>query len=83
MLGGRDERDGPTGARRRPRFMMLLTLLMLLLGGRMFITGASDLYRVVTGKAEVLNLDGGLNAENEVILRGQVVIVNLIALTLQ
>jgi len=79
MLGGRNERNSSIGAGRRPRFMTLLTLLMLLLGGRMFITGASDLYRVVTGKAEVLNLDGGLNAENEVILRGQVVLDNALA----
>jgi hypothetical protein len=59
--------------------MTLLTLLMLFLGGRFLVTSASDLYRVATGKLEVLSLDGTLEAQQETLLRGQVVLGNALA----
>jgi len=59
--------------------MTSLTVLMLLLGGRFLVTSASDLYRVATGKAEVLSLDGSLNAQQEVVLREQVVLGNALS----
>jgi hypothetical protein len=65
--------------RGRPRWMTLLTVLMLLVGGRFLMTSASDLYRVATGKAEVLSLDGTLDAQQEMLLRGQVVLGNALA----
>jgi len=65
--------------RRRPRWMTLLAVLMLLIGGRLFITSASDLHRVATGKAEVLSLDGSLDAQQEALLRGQVVLSNALS----
>ena len=65
--------------RRRPRWMTLLTLLMLLLGGRMFVTGVSDLSRILTAQPEVLGLDGSLDAQQEALLRGQVVLANALS----
>ena len=65
--------------RRRPRWMTLLTVLMLLVGGRLFITSASDLHRLVTGELEVLGLDGSLDAQQEHLLRGQVVLSNALS----
>jgi hypothetical protein len=59
--------------------MTLLTVLMLLIGGRMLVTGLSDLHRVATGKAEVLALDGSIDAQQEVLLRAQVVLSNALA----
>ncbi len=59
--------------------MTLLTLLMLLLGGRFFLTSASDLYRVATGKSGVLSLDGSIEAQQEMLLRGQVVLGNALS----
>jgi hypothetical protein len=79
MTGGRDGRNEAKERRRRPRFMTLLTVLMLLLGGRMFVTGVTDLHRLATGKAEVLSLDGSLDAQQEALLRGQVVLANALA----
>lgn len=52
-MSGRNEQNGPGRSRRRPRLMTLFTVLMLLMGGRVFVTSASDLYRLATGKAEV------------------------------
>jgi hypothetical protein len=68
-------------ARRRPRWMMLLTVLMLILGGRMFFGSVTDLHRVVTGKHEVLSLDGSLDAQQEALLRAQVVLANALSNT--
>jgi hypothetical protein len=48
-------------------------VLMLLLGGRMFFDSVSDLHRLVTGKAEVLSLDGSHDAQFEARLREQTV----------
>jgi hypothetical protein len=64
---------------RRPRGLTLLAILLLLLGGRLFITSASDLHRVATGRAEVLDLDGTFDAQQEALLRGQVVLGNALA----
>jgi hypothetical protein len=71
--------DDAQERRPRPRWMTLLTVLMLLLGGRLFITSASDLHRVVTGAAEVLSLDGSQDAQQEALLRGQVVLSNALS----
>jgi hypothetical protein len=72
-MGAGDERGA---ARRRPRWMTLFAVVMLLLGGRMLLTSLSDLHRVVTHKPEVLQLDGSLDAQQEVLLRAQVVLSN-------
>lgn len=79
MTLGRDERNEREGARRRPRWMTLLTVLLLLLGGRFFVTAVSDLHRVATGRAEVLSLDGSFDAQQEALLRGQVVLGNALS----
>jgi hypothetical protein len=59
--------------------MTLFSVLMLLLGGRMLVTGLSDLHRVATGKAEVLTLDGSLDSQQEVLLRSQAVLANALS----
>jgi hypothetical protein len=59
--------------------MMFLTVLMLLAGGRMFFSSVTDLRRLVTGQPEVLSLDGGLDAQQEALLRGQVVLANALS----
>ncbi len=79
MTFGRDERDVPEGRRRRPRMMTFLTVIMLLLGGRMFFSSVTDLHRLVSGKPEVLRLDSGLDAQQEALLRGQIVLGNALA----
>jgi hypothetical protein len=63
-------------ARRRPRWMILIAGIMLLIGGRMLLTSLTDLHRVVTRKPEVLQLDGSLDVQQEVLLRAQVVLAN-------
>ncbi len=75
MIGRSKDAD----RRRRPRWMTLLTVLMLLLGGRMFVTGVSDLNRLLTAQPEVLSLDGSLDAQQEALLRGQVVLANALS----
>ena len=72
-------RSNDVDRRRRPRWMTLLTVLMLLLGGRMFVTGVSDLNRLLTAQPEVLSLDGSLDAQQEALLRGQVVLANALS----
>ena len=79
MTFGRDERDVPEGRRRRPRWMTFLTVLMLLLGGRMFFSSATDLHRLTSGKPEVLSLDGGLDPQVEAQFRGQIVLANALS----
>ena len=82
MTGGRDERNQPDrrsfqlGRQRRPRWMTFFTILMFLLGARMFLGSVDDLYRLTTGKPEILNLDGGRDAQQEALLRSQVVLDN-------
>ncbi|MBN2576743.1 MAG: hypothetical protein JXP73_19420 [Deltaproteobacteria bacterium] len=70
-----DGRDRPP----RPRWLTFLAVLLLLVGGRLFVTSASDLHRVATGTADVLDLDGSLDAQQETLLRGQVVLVNALS----
>jgi hypothetical protein len=79
MTFGRDERDVPEGRRRRPRWLTFFTVLMLLVGGRMFFSSATDLNRLISGKPEILNLDGGLDAQQEALLRGQIVLANALS----
>ena len=79
MTERRGERDKPEGRRRRPRWMTVFIVLMLLLGGRMFFGSVSDLYRVTSGKPEVLNLEGNLDPQQETLLRGQIVLGNALS----
>jgi hypothetical protein len=82
MTGGRDEPDQGEGRyfhlgrQRRPRWMTFFTLLIFLLGARMFLGSVDDLSRLATGKPEILNLDGGRDAQQEALLRSQVVLDN-------
>jgi hypothetical protein len=73
------DRDKPEGRRRRPRWMTFFIVLMLLLGGRMFIGSVTDLHRLASGKPEVLNLEGNLDAQQEALLRGQTVLANALS----
>jgi hypothetical protein len=85
MSDGRDERGGSNlrsalaGEARRPRGMTFLTVLMLLVGGRLLFGSFTDLQRVVTGKPDVLSLDGTFNAQQEMMLRAPVVLGNALA----
>ena len=79
MTFGRDERGVPEGRRRRPRWLTFLTVLMLLVGGRMFFSSVTDLRRLISGAPEILRLDGGLDAQQEALLRGQVVLANALS----
>jgi hypothetical protein len=79
MTFGRDERDVPEGRRRRPRWLTFLTVLMLLVGGRMFFSSVTDLHRLTSGKPDVLSLDGGLDPQQEALLRGQIVLGNALS----
>ena len=82
MTGGRDDRNLPdgrfsqTGRQRRPRWMGFFTILMFVLGASLFIGGIDDLYRLATGKPQVLQLDGSLDPQQDVYLRSQVVLDN-------
>jgi hypothetical protein len=57
---------------RRPRWVTVLAVLMLLAGARLFLGSLTDLHRMVTGRsmAEV-HLDGLADADQEVLIRGQ------------
>jgi len=79
MTFGRDVRDVPEVRRRRPRWLTFLTVLMLLVGGRMFFSGVTDLHRLINGKPEILTLDGGLDPQQEALLRGQIVLINALS----
>jgi hypothetical protein len=79
MTFGRDERDVPGVRRRRPRWLTLFTVLMLLVGGRMFFSSVTDLQRLISGKPELLNFDGGFDAQQEALLRGQIVLANALS----
>jgi hypothetical protein len=76
MTGPLDQ-QGRAG--RRPRWLTLFTVLFLLLGGRFFVTSLSDLHRLATGGADVLPLDGSLDAQQEVLLRAQVLLGNALS----
>jgi hypothetical protein len=54
-------------------------VLLLLLGGRLFLGGLIDLHRVWTAKPEILNLDGSFDAQKEMLLRAQVVLSHALA----
>jgi hypothetical protein len=77
MTFGHDERDVPVG--RRPRWLTFFTVLMLLVGGRMFFSSVTDLHRLASGKPEALSLDGGLDPQQEALLRGQIVLANALS----
>ena len=58
--------------RRRPRWVTVLAVLMLLAGARLFLGSLTDLRRLVTGRSmAALRLDGVVDAEQEVLIRGQ------------
>ena len=58
--------------RRRPRWVTVLAVLMLLAGARLFLGSLTDLRRLVTGRSMAeLRLDGVVDAEQEVLIRGQ------------
>ncbi len=59
--------------------MTLLTVLMLLVGGRLLIGGTSDLHRVATGQATVLSLERSMDARREVVEREEVVLSNALS----
>lgn len=59
--------------------MTLLTLLMLMLGGRLLITSLSDLHRVATQRSVVLSLDRSTDPQQEAFLRAQVVLDNALS----
>jgi len=65
--------ESPRLPTRRPRWVTVLGVLMLLAGARLFLGSLTDLRRLATGKsmAEV-SLDGLASAEQEVLIRGQI-----------
>lgn len=78
MSAPRDGTNRPSGdsfrlPTRRPRWVTVLAVLMLLAGARLFLGSLTDLRRLATGRsmAEV-SLDGLANAEQEVLIRGQI-----------
>jgi len=79
MTERRGEGDNPEVRRPRPRWMTFFTVLLLLLGGRMFLGSVTDLHRVVSGRPEILNLEGKLDAQQEALLRGQIVLANALS----
>jgi hypothetical protein len=71
-----DGRSFQSGLRRRPRWMAFFTFLMFLVGARVFLGSVDDLYRLATGKPEVVYLDGSRDPQQEALLRAQVVFDN-------
>jgi hypothetical protein len=78
MSASRDGTNRPSGEvnrlpTRRPRWVTVLAVLMLLAGARLFLGSLTDLRRLGTGRsmAEV-SLDGLANADQEVLIRGQI-----------
>jgi hypothetical protein len=80
MTADRGPREGsrqPSGevprvARRRPRWVNVLAVLMLLVGARLFLGSLSDLRRLATGQSMVeISLEGLTDVNREVLLRGQ------------
>jgi hypothetical protein len=56
--------------------MSFFTILMFLLGARLFLGGVDDLHRLITGKPQVINLDSIHDPQQEALLRAQVVLDN-------
>lgn len=82
MTGGPDQPARPDrrsfdlSRGKRPRWMTFFTILMFLLGARLFLGSIDDLYRLATGKPEVLSLDGSRDPQQDALLRAQVVLDN-------
>jgi hypothetical protein len=81
MQSGReDETDSQAapgaGDLPRPRLLTLITLLLLLVGGNVFFTSASDLRGLASGKPQVLVVDGSRDALTDGVARSQVVLSN-------
>jgi len=74
----RDARSRGTGAgpHKRPRWLTFFTVLMFLTGARLFLGSLDDLYRLVTRKPEVLNLESNRDPQQVAVLRAQVVFDN-------
>ena len=60
----------------RPRLLTLMTLLLLLVGGNVFFTSASDLHGLASGKPQVLVVDGSRDAITDGVARSQVILSN-------
>ncbi|MGD0837041.1 MAG: hypothetical protein ABSB49_10415 [Polyangia bacterium] len=56
--------------------MRFFTILMFLLGARLFLGGIDDIYRLATGKPQMLLLDGSRDPQQDTLLRAQVVLDN-------
>jgi hypothetical protein len=64
--------SGEASRQRRPRWVTLLAVLMLLAGARLFLGSLTDLRRLATGLSMAeARLDGLANADQEVLIRGQ------------
>ncbi len=61
--------------------MTFFTVLMFLMGARFFLGGLDDLYRLVTRKPEVLNLESVRDPQQVAVLRAQVVFDNELSRT--
>jgi len=75
--GPREGSEQPSGEApgfptRRPRWLTALTVLMLLMGARLFLGSLTDLRRLVTGRSMVeVSLEGLADANQELLIRGQ------------
>lgn len=81
MQPGRDDetdsQSAPgSGEVARPRLLTFVTLLLLLVGGNVFFTSASDLHGLATGKPQVLVVDGSRDAITDGVARSQVILSN-------
>lgn len=56
--------------------MTFFTILMFLLGARLFLSSVDDLYRLATGRAQVVDLDAIHDPQQQALLRAQVVLDN-------
>jgi len=81
MSAAQGPRDGwkrPSGEvsslqSRRPRWVTLLAVFMLLDGAGLFFGGLTDLRRLATGRSMVdVRMDGLADADKEVLVRGQI-----------
>ena len=65
---------------RRPRWVTVLAVLMLLAGARLFLGSLTDLRRLATGGSMVeVRLDGLADAAQEVLIRGQLALDEAVA----
>ena len=75
--GSRDGTKRPSGEAsrlptRRPRWVTVLAMLMLLAGARLFLGSLTDLRRLATGRSMAdVRMDGLADANQEVLIRGQ------------